>query len=153
MVIYGTLCYLMNDKKLLMLKKSLGLFGGGKWNGLGGKIGVREGPEQACIREVYEESGFHVSNLKYHGTLTFWFGNTSEPIIVYAFSTKSFEGQLREGREGILRWIDFGEIPYEEMWEDDRYWLPMLLEGKNFHGEFHFNQEGTKLLNHKIEAF
>jgi len=136
-----------------MLKKATGLFGGGKWNGLGGKIGAGESPEQACIREVLEESGLQISNLRYHGVLKFWFGRASEPIIVYVFSTRSFEGQPREGREGILRWIDFDEIPYEEMWEDDRYWLPVLMEGKHFNGEFHFNDEGNTLLRHKLEIF
>jgi len=151
MVIYGTLCYIIKGRKLLMLKKTVGLFGGGKWNGLGGKIGVGESSEQACTREVYEESGLNVDKLKYHGLLKFWFGNASEPIIVYVFSTSAFEGQLKEEcREGFLRWIDLDEIPYCEMWEDDRYWLPMLIEGKNFNGEFYFNQ-GTKLLNHKLE--
>jgi len=96
MVIYGTLCYIIDDKKLLLLKKAAGLFGGGKWNGLGGKIDIGESPEKTCMREVYKESGLHVSNLKYHGTLKFWFENTNESIIVYVFSTKSFEGNLRK---------------------------------------------------------
>jgi len=154
MVRYDTLCYIINDEKLLMLKKSAGLFGGGKWNGLGGKMGVGESPEQACVREVFEEAGLSISSLKYHGALTFWFGNTKEPTIVcYVFSTESFAGQIREGQEGILRWIGFDQIPYDEMWEDDRYWLPLLIQRKNFAGEFHFNQEGNKLLNHKLEIF
>jgi len=153
MVRCDTLCHIINDRKLLLIKKSAGLFGGGKWNGLGGKIRASESPEQACTREVYEESGLKVSNLEYHGALKFWFENANEHIIVYVFSTKSFEGQIREGKEGVLRWIGFDEIPYEEMWEDDRYWLPMLLQGKKFEGEFQFNKEGNKLLNHKLESF
>jgi len=150
MVRHDVLCHIINDRKLLLLKKATGLFGGGKWNGLGGKIGADESPEQACIREVYEESGLKVSNLKHHGTLTFWFGKKSEPIMVHVFSTRSFGGQLREGQEGILRWTDFRRVPYDEMWADDEHWLPMMLEGKSFNGEFHFNQEGTKLLRHKL---
>jgi 8-oxo-dGTP diphosphatase len=154
MVRYDTLCYIMNGKQLLMLKKATELFGGGKWNGLGGKMGAGESPEQACIREVHEESGLSVRNLKYHGVLNFWFGNTNEPTITcYVFSTDSFEGQLKESPEGILRWVDFDQVPYEEMWEDDRHWLPMLIEGKSFNGEFHFDQEGTRLLSHKLETF
>jgi len=152
MVRYDTLCHIISDQRLLLLKKSVGLFGGGKWNGLGGKVRVGESPEQACVREVYEESGLRIKGLKYHGVLKFWFGDTGEPIVVYVFSTKSFRGQLKESSEGILSWIDFEKVPYEEMWEDDRYWLPLLMEGKNFRGEFYFNQEGTKLLNHKLEA-
>jgi len=154
MVRHDTLCFIMDGKRLLMIKKSPELFGGGKWNGLGGKVGVDESPEAACIREVYEESGLHVSNLNYHGALKFWFGNTVEPFIVCdVFSTNSFEGQLKESSEGILQWVDFDKIPYKEMWQDDQHWLPMLLQGKSFNGEFFFDSEGTKLLSHKLEAF
>jgi len=153
MVRHDTLCFLIDDKKLLMIKKSPELFGGGKWNGLGGKISVGESPEEACVREVFEESGLQVSNLRCHGALKFWFGNTVEPFILcYVFSTNSFEGQLKESHEGILKWTDFDKIPYKEMWEDDQHWLPMLLKGKNINGEFRFNQEGTKLLSHKLEG-
>ena len=152
MVIYGTVCLIMNEKRVLLIKKSAELFGGGKWNGLGGKMHPDESPEQACVREVFEESGLRVNNLKNHGLLKFWFGDKSEPDwIVYVFSTNSFEGRLREGGEGILRWIEFSEIPYQEMWEDDRHWLPSLLEGKTFYGEFCFNEEGTKLLRKKLK--
>jgi len=112
-----------------------------------------ESPEQACIREVYEESGLRVSDLKCHGALKFWFGDTYEPVIVcHIFSTKSFNGQLLEGQEGLLRWMSFDDLLYEEMWEDDRYWLPLLIEGKSFNGEFRFDKEGSKLINYKIET-
>jgi len=62
------------EQQALLLKKSAELFGGGKWNGLGGKINRGETPEQACVREVFEESGLRVSKLRYHGLLKFWFG-------------------------------------------------------------------------------
>jgi len=153
MVRYDILCHIIDDGKLLLLKKSAGLFGGGKWNGLGGKMRPTESPEQACIREIYEESGLQVSNLKRHGALKFWFGNTNEPaILCYVFSTKSFKGQIREGQEGFLHWTSFDDVPYEEMWEDDRHWLPLLIEGKSFNGEFRFDKEGTKLISYKIEV-
>jgi len=151
MVIYETVCYTIDGKKLLLIKRAAGLFGEGNWSGLGGKIEADESKEQACIREVYEESGLRVDNLVYHGALKFTFENTGEPIILYVFSAASFEGRLTESSEGILRWIDFDNIPYAEMWDDTRYWLPLVIEGKNFKGEFHFNQEVTKVLNHKLE--
>ena len=40
------------------------------------------------------------------------------------------------------RWFNINEIPYEEMWPDDQYWLPLLLNGKLFRGKFEFNLEG-----------
>jgi 8-oxo-dGTP diphosphatase len=43
----------------------------GKWNGLGGKFGVGETPEECVIREVLEESGLSIQNPKYCGLLMF----------------------------------------------------------------------------------
>ena len=152
MVVYGVVCYIISENKVLLIKKSPELFGGGKWNGLGGKMYPNESPEQACIREVFEESGLKVRQLKYHGLLRFWFGDRGEPHwVVHVFSTNSFKGQLKESCEGILQWIELDKIPYQEMWEDDKYWVPQLLLGKTFIGEFCFNKEGTQLLDHKIE--
>jgi len=28
------------------------------------------------------------------------------------------------------QWFDFADIPYDQMWEDDRLWLPMVLQGQ-----------------------
>ena len=152
MVLYETVCYIIDGKKLLMIKRAEGLFGAGKWSGLGGKVEAGESKEQACVREVFEESGLLVGGLKYHGSLEFRFENTQESIIGYVFSTRSFRGQLTESSEGILRWIDFDEIPYSEMWVDSRYWLPLLIEGKDFNGEFHFDQEVSKVLDYKLKV-
>jgi len=33
-------------------------------------------------------------------------------------------------------WFSESEIPYDSMWEDDRYWLPQLLAGKKIQAEF-----------------
>ena len=48
------------------------------------------------------------------------------------------------------RWFDTTEIPYEEMWTDDKYWLPLFLEGKKFKGRFLFD-ENDQVLNYELE--
>jgi len=149
MVVYATLCYIFTNGKVLLLKKSAELFGGGKWNGLGGKIKEGETPERACVREVFEESGLRVYEIRHHGLLKFWFGDNFD-WVVHVFSANSHEGELKGGVEGILEWIDLDKIPYDEMWEDDRHWLPLLLRGKSFEGEFYYDRGGTKLLDYKI---
>ena len=40
------------------------------------------------------------------------------------------------------------EIPYDEMWDDDRYWLPLLLAGQRFRGYFIF--DGPTMLDHTL---
>lgn len=151
MTVEATLCNVIDGGRILLQKKSAGKFGEGMWNGAGGKLKPGETPQDGVEREVYEETGLKVFNLKLHGVLKHFFGRGSEPDwIVYIFSTSDFEGELKEGNEGILRWFAFDEIPYENMWQDDEHWLPLLLDGRRFNGEFYFNAEGTELLHHNL---
>lgn len=48
------------------------------------------------------------------------------------------------------KWFKINEIPYNQMFEDDRYWLPMILEGKKINAFFEFD-ENWKLLYHSIK--
>jgi len=131
----------------------MGLFGGGKWNGVGGRLKPSESPEVCVRREVFEETGLKLLNLKFHGTLNFYFGDREElDWVVHIFSTTNFEGKPKSSEEGELRWFDFEEIPFEEMWGDDRYWLPLVLKGQNFCGNFYFDEEGKKLLDFDLKS-
>jgi hypothetical protein len=41
------------------------------------------------------------------------------------------------------QWFNLDKIPYSDMWPDDKYWLPMLLRGKNFSGKFWFQDSAN----------
>ena len=150
--IKATLCHIVDGDRLLLQKKSGGLFGEGKWNGVGGKLKFGEPVKDGAIREVLEETGLLVSQLKPHGVLNFFFGKKAKADwAIHVFSTKIFKGKLKSSEEGILRWFHLYEIPYDEMWDDDKHWLPLLLEGKQFRGKFYFNENGTKLLEFNLK--
>ena len=122
MTILATLCHILCTNNLLLQKKSAGFFGEGKWNGVGGKLRLGEPPHEGVKREVLEETGLQVSRIKLHGALKFYFGKVEKPNwIVYVFSTKVFKGNLKSNEEGFLQWFNFDEIPYEQMWQDDKY--------------------------------
>lgn len=153
MPVIATLCHILKGERLLLQKKSKGLFGAGKWNGVGGKLEQNETLEQCVKREVFEETGLKVLDLTHHGTLIYYFGDREEPSwIIYVFSAKSFEGKLKQSKEGILRWFRFNEIPYDEMWSDDRHWLPLLLKDRKFEGKFYFDEEGRGLLDFNLKV-
>ena len=52
-----TVCHIFKNDRLLLQKKSKGLFGSGKWNGVGGKLKLNQTPEEGVRREVFEETG------------------------------------------------------------------------------------------------
>ena len=153
MTVEATLCHIIDGGRLLLQRKSAGLFGEGKWNGVGGKLKEGESPREGAAREVFEETGLTVSNLKPHGVLNFFFGQRKEPDwVVHVFSTSTFEGEPRPSEEGVLRWFAFDETPYDEMWQDDEHWLPLLLEGKRFSGDFYFNEDGTEMVDFNLKV-
>lgn len=145
-----TLCEIIQDGKIL-LKLALRGISKGKWNGLGGRIEENETDMECAVREVFEESGLKVRDLIKHGTNIFFKGN--EPLVkVHIFSAKEFEGRLKQSEEGELRWFGLKELPYDKMWPDDIHWLPLLLEGKKFDAEFHFDEDMKEIIKHRIEV-
>jgi len=134
------------NKVLLGMKKRG--FGAGKWNGFGGKVEPGETLQHAAIREMYEESRVMVSGVKYVGFLFFEFEGSPQDLEVHVFSASHHEGIPEESDEMQPQWFPCDSIPYQEMWEDDVYWVPLLLEECFFHGKFIFRKDC--LLRHDV---
>lgn len=149
-MIEATLCEIIDGENLLLKRASRGV-SRGKWNGLGGKIEENETVEESLVREVFEESGLIIKTLLKHGEVTFFKGG-SPFFKVHIFSTKKIEGSLRQSDEGEIKWFNTNEIPYEEMWPDDKFWLPALLDGKKFEGVFYFDEKMKEILKYKLEV-
>lgn len=152
--IRAVICHVHSDGKYLLLLKEKGRFGEGFWNAPGGKIESGETPEQAAKREVLEETGLRISKLSDIGSLEFHFGQGKRKPdwTAQVFKTSHFSGKLKKkGTEGPLRWFGQDKIPYEQMWADDRYWLPLMIEDIRFRGIFEFTSDSKKLLSSKVE--
>ena len=146
MTTYATLCFPVRDGRVLLLRKAEGLWGGGKWNGPGGKLLPGEDPEEGARREVWEETGLRAHRLRFAALLHFRFGTGGPPPWgVYVFTCGEFSGSVMEGREGTLRWHPQEDLPLEDMWEGDPYWLPRGLAGKRVWGQFRFDGTARRL--------
>lgn len=145
-----TLCMIHNDTHILLGKKKRG-FGVGFFNGFGGHVEIGETIEDAAYREVREEAKIEPRNLQKRGVLNFSFEHMPEELEVHVFSTAEFEGQPTETDEMQPQWFSRDEIPFDRMWQDDKYWLPLLLKGENFNANFHF-KDTTTLLAHTINT-
>ena len=151
MVTFATLCYLRHGNKILLQRKAQGLFGEGRWNAPGGKVLAGELPEKAAAREMLEETGLRVSGVRFNGILNFYLGDSKKlDQTVFVFSCKKPTGQMRDSSEGELRWFSVDAIPYREMWQDDRVWLPLLLDGKSLVGDFYFTEDYKEFISHEI---
>jgi 8-oxo-dGTP diphosphatase/2-hydroxy-dATP diphosphatase len=132
------------DKVLLGMKKRG--FGAGRWNGFGGKLIDGETIEQATKRETFEEANISLGDLEKVGLINFYWKNKPDFVLeVNIFKSKIFGGIPTESEEMKPQWFDIKEIPYNEMWQDDVYWLPMFLKDKKFKGKFIFDESDNIL--------
>ncbi len=141
-----TLVLLFNDKgQILLWKKKYGL-GKGYWNGFGGKIEDGETIRQAAIRELQEESGILMqeNDLELRAILKFnWLHNPVQNYDGIVYVGKYIGDDFVETEEMLPQWWNIDEIPYEQMWEDDKYWLPSLLAWKYLEFQANFSDDTT----------
>jgi 8-oxo-dGTP diphosphatase len=142
----ANLCFIIRDGQVLLIRKKRGL-GAGKVNAPGGKVEPGETPLEAAIRETIEEVGVRPVEPRHAGELFFSFTDGYR-LHCHVFRAEDCEGEAHETAEADPFWVPTGEIPYDEMWADDRHWLPHLLANVTFMGHFEF--DGDKLLRRRV---
>ncbi|MEI6084499.1 MAG: 8-oxo-dGTP diphosphatase [Verrucomicrobiota bacterium] len=144
---YANLCFVIRAGQILLIRKKRGL-GAGKINGPGGRLEKGETALASAIRETQEEVGVTPTGLELIGELFFQFLDGYK-LHVSVFSATDCEGTLIETDEATPIWTEIPKIPYDEMWQDDPYWLPLVVARKSFRGYFVFDKE--QLLSHRVD--
>ncbi len=142
----ANLCFIVKDGRVLLIRKKRGL-GAGKINGPGGKVEPGETALESAIRETQEEIGVTPREIEERGVLHFQFidGYSLQCVV---FVARDFDGEPIETVEAAPLWFDLDAIPFDEMWADDRHWLPRTLRGGSFDGWFVF--DGDAMLSHDV---
>ena len=146
--IRATLLFVREGQRILLIRKKRGL-GAGKVNGPGGKLDPGETAEQAAIREVEEELGVRALAPEPFGTLSFQFVD-GQALHVSVFVSWAHEGEATETDEAVPLWTPISDIPYDEMWADDRVWLPHVLAGRRV--ELTATFDGDTMLDHALRV-
>ena len=137
----ATLLFALRGDEVLLIHKKRGL-GAGKVNAPGGKIDPGESAAEAAVREVQEEVRIDVREAQEMGVLRFQFVDADRLALhCTVFTATEFAGEPCETEEALPFWCAKREVPYAEMWADDKYWLPGMLEGRRFDADFVFDDE------------
>jgi 8-oxo-dGTP diphosphatase len=143
-----TLVFVVRAGQVLLIRKKRGL-GAGKINGPGGRIEPGETPAESAVREVQEEVGVTPLAPALRGELRFQFAD-GYSTHVWVFRAEGCRGEVCETDEAVPLWTPLDAIPWDEMWADDRIWLPALLAGRRVAGRFLF--DGDVMLDHALDA-
>lgn len=141
---HTTLLFLLKDSEILLAMKKRG-FGVGRWNGVGGKIEGTETIEEAAARECFEEIGVKPGQLEKVAHLTFTFPDGTTDVLTHVFVAREWEGKPIETEEMAPEWFAHADIPYDTMWQDDKLWLPHVLDGKKLVASFGFDENEQML--------
>ena len=135
----ATLVFVVDGSRVLLIRKKRGL-GAGKVNAPGGRVEPGEKPLEAAIRESQEELRITPTGLTYSGENLFQFVD-GYSIHVHVYKATGYTGEPEETDEAIPLWTALDAIPYDEMWEDDRLWVPLVFEGVRFSGRYVFDDD------------
>jgi 8-oxo-dGTP diphosphatase len=143
-----TVCFLLRGTpahEVLLGYKKRG-FGARKFAGIGGRVEAGETILTAACRELYEETGITARehDLQSMGAITFRFPN--QPTwnqVVHVFIATGWMGEPIESDEMRPSWYPIDAVPFAQMWDDSRYWLPQILAGQPLQAQITFADDNA----------
>ena len=130
MTIPRTLCFIRNGIDVLLMKRSAHtrIFPG-MYNGIGGHLERDEDPLTGALREIQEETGLSVNDVRLRGVSNIDAGQQTG-IMLFIFTAVSASRDFAECDEGSLHWVPIDQIDQLPLVEDIPVLLPLLF-GEN----------------------
>ena len=151
-----SVCYLVRKNRPgmeILLGMSKQGFSKGKFNGIGGRFDFSLGDRNladTAMRETQEEIEVNVQGLKQVAILYTCYPTKDENNQeLHIFLCDRWNGIPMETIEMKPEWFNISKLPFNQMWPDDIYWLPLVLLGYALEGRFIFTKD-HKLLGAKI---
>jgi 8-oxo-dGTP diphosphatase len=127
LVVPRTLCFVLNGDDVLLMKRAphKRIFPN-RYNGVGGHIERDEDPLSSARREILEETGLTVSDLRLRAIYNVDAGEASG-IVLFVFVAYTDQRQTSANDEGTLHWVPQSEILKYDLVEDIPLILPRIL--------------------------
>ncbi|MBR3875660.1 MAG: 8-oxo-dGTP diphosphatase [Clostridia bacterium] len=147
-----TLCYIEKDGAYLMIHriKKINDMNKDKWIGVGGKLEEGETPFDCARREIKEETGVCVTDLKYRGIITF-VSDLYGTEYMHLFTATKYNGEIDYNcDEGKLEWVKKETIPTLPIWEGDKIFFKLIEKEERFFS-LKLCYESDRLVSHTLE--
>lgn len=149
-----TVCMIQDGDKVLLIDRQKDFFKG--YIPPGGSVDFPESIINGAIREVKEETGLDVCNLKFKGYNEYVNPVTKDRYMIFNYLTRDFSGELlKNPPEGKLEWVNIKEAMNLPMQKSFQRRFPLFFEEGIF--EIHVewddinNQEGKVTINRSCD--
>lgn len=143
----GNVCFIRNEarKEVLFLKRKREPMKG-LYTGVGGKTDFFEDIHASCHREIKEETGLTVSDLKCKGVIKTILDGKNSSWILFVYVGDSFSKNLIDCDEGELKWVPDDQISSLKTVGFIEEILPYILMDNQFvEGTFRHDTSGNVL--------
>lgn len=141
--IFTNMCMILDGKGNVLVQNRTDP----KWPGIafpGGHVDAGEPFADAVVREIYEETGLHISNLKICGIKN-WIRDNGTRYVVFLYKTCTFEGGLKPSDEGEVLWLPLEELRKKDLAKGMEVMLELYITGK-YTEQFYLKDEGKWML-------
>lgn len=128
-VVLTNMCMIYDDKGNILVQHRRKKV----WPGVafpGGKIEEGESIVSSTIREIKEETGLDVFNLKLVGVKDWYNSEDKVRTIVFLFKTNEYVGELISSDEGEVFWVKLTDIQDYDLASDFDKTLEVFLDDK-----------------------
>lgn len=129
-------CIAIRDNKMVFIKKTgrKDLATNNMLIPPGGHVELHESLEEACYREMFEETGLKVFELEMKGVISFIKHVSDYHSVCFFFISKNVKGDIIQSEDEIYpHWVDVDDIQINNLIPDyHKEFIGELLKGDNF---------------------
>ena len=145
----AVVAFLVKDDQVLLIERKKVTLNLGKnlISGVGGKIGdsepfKNESADEALVRELNEELELTPTKYTRVGNVKFvWETEPTWNMDVAIYIVKKWNGVPKETEVAKPEWYKITHLPQNQMWEDNKYWVPKILNGENVNAIFYYGAD------------